>query len=320
MRDCEAKKPRVGVSACLLGEPVRYDGEHRRDAYICDILGTAFEWIPVCPEMAIGMGVPRPPIHLAANGGSLQAIAIDNPRLNVTAALKAHGRRMALELGEIDGYIFKSRSPSCGTARVKIFDAGRPTDTYGVGIYAREIMARRPLLPMVEEGQLANPALRDNFIERVFAHRRWREFLLAGFSVAKLTEFHAVHKLSLMVHGAVPCRELGRLVANAATWRPRQLRAQYGTGFMAALQSPATPKRHANVLQHLMGYLKKQLDHGDKIELLELIDAYRLGTLPLVAPHVLLRHHFRRFPHPYVDQQIYLFPDPLEFRLRYNSM
>lgn len=310
------EKPRIGVSACLLGERVRYDGEHKRDAFVVDVLGSAFEWAAVCPEVAVGMGVPRPPIQLIGDPVSPRARGVEDPHLDVTAPLAAYGRRMALELDDIDGYIFKARSPSCGPSRVKVI-AGGKTRARAAGLYAREIMARRPLLPVVEEGQLSDPAVRDNFIERVFAHRRWRRLLATGFAPVKLVEFHARHKLCLMAHGRVHYRALGRLAAEGGK-TPRRVCEQYGAGFMAALQHPATRKRHANVLQHLMGYLKKRLDAGDKAELLEVIDAYRLGQVALMAPQTLLRHHFRRFPHPYVARQLYLYPEPEEGRLRYG--
>ena len=308
-------KIRIGISACLMGEKVRYDGNHKLDTYIADTLGTVFDFVPVCPEVAIGMGVPRPPIRLVGDAARPRAVGIEDPGLDVTAALTAYGRRMALELDDIDGYIFKARSPSCGTARVKVFAEGRARGQ-GAGLYAREIMVRQTLLPVTEEEQLGDAAARDNFLERVFAHRRWRLLLASGFTPDKLVAFHSRHKLSLMAHGAAYYRALGRLVAQAGKQRSRQLCEQYGTEFMAALKHPATRKRHANVLQHLMGYLKKFLDHGDKAELLEMIDAYRLGQLPLIAPQTLLRHYFRRFPHPYVERQLYLYPEPDEMRLR----
>jgi len=310
------QKPRIGVSACLLGERVRYDGEHKRDAFICDTLNAVFELVPVCPEVAVGMGVPRPPVRLTGDPARPRAVGVDDSDLDVTAVLTAYGRRMALELDDIDGYIFKARSPSCGTTRVKVIAEGRARGQ-GTGLYAREIMARQPLLPVTEE-ESGDAMARDNFIERVFAHRRWRQLLVSGFTPDKLVAFHSRHKLSLMAHGPVHYRALGRLVAEGGK-RPRQTCEQYGTAFMAALKHPATRKRHANVLQHLMGYLKKQIDYGDKTELLETIDAYRLGNLPLIAPQTLLRHHFRRFPHPYVAQQFYLYPEPGEMQLRYNA-
>jgi uncharacterized protein YbgA (DUF1722 family)/uncharacterized protein YbbK (DUF523 family) len=310
---------RIGVSSCLLGERVRYDGADKRDAYIADTLGAVFELVPVCPEVAIGMGVPRPPIRLVGDPQPPRALGVDDPGLDVTAPLTAFGRRMAVELDDIGAYIFKSRSPSCGPARVKVYGAGKAPRAQGVGLYAREIMSRQPLLPVEEEGRLGEPLRLDNFIERIFAYRRWQQLLASGFTAAGLMEFHARHKLILMAHGAVYYRALGRLAAEGKGLRPARLCEDYGIGFMAALRHPATRKRHANVLQHLMGYLKKHIDHDDKAELLEMIDAYRLGVLSLIAPQTLLRHHFRRFPNAYVEKQLYLYPDSLELQLRSNT-
>ena len=312
-------KIRIGVSSCLVGERVRYDGGDKRDPFIADTLGAVFELVPVCPEVAIGMGVPRPPIRLVGDPQRPRALGVDDADLDVTAPLTAFGRRMAVELDDIGGYIFKSRSPSCGPARVKVYASGKAARAQGVGLYAREIMNRQPLLPVEEEARLVEPLWRDNFIERVFAYRRWQDLLASGFTAAGLMEVHARHKLILMAHGAAYYRTLGRLAAEGKGLRPARLCEEYGIGFMAALGHPATRKRHANVLQHLMGYLKKQLDPDGKAELLELIDAYRLGVLPLIAPQTLLRHHFRRFPHPYVEKQFYLYPDSLELQLRSNN-
>ena len=313
------EKIRIGVSSCLVGERVRYDGADKRDTFIAETLGAAFELVPVCPEVAIGMGVPRPPIRLVGNPERPRALGIDDPNLDVTAPLTAFGRRMAVELDDIDAYIFKTRSPSCGPARVKVYGGGKTPRLRGTGLYAREIMTRQPLLPVADEEQLGGAEARDNFIERIFAYRRWQRLLSSGFTPAGLVEFHTRHKLSLMAHGAVHYRMLGQVVARAAARRPRQLAEEYGAKFMAALRYPATRKRHANALQHLMGYLKKHIDHEDKAELLELIDAYRRGEVPWIAPQTLLRHHFRRFPHPYVEKQFYLYPDPLEQQLRFNT-
>jgi uncharacterized protein YbgA (DUF1722 family)/uncharacterized protein YbbK (DUF523 family) len=313
------EKIRIGVSSCLIGERVRYDGDHKRDAFIADTLSAAFELVPVCPEVAIGMGVPRPPIRLVGNPELPHALGVDDPTLDVTVPLTAFGRRMAVELDDIGAYIFKTRSPSCGPARVKVYGDGKTQRLRGTGLYAREIMARQPLLPVADEEQLSDAGGRDNFIERIFAYRRWQQLLSSGFTQAGLVEFHARHKLSLMAHGAVHYRELGQIVARSAARRPRQLTEEYGAKFMAALRHPCTRKRHANVLQHIMGYLKKFIDHDDKAELLELIDAYRRGELPLISPQTLLRHHFRRFPHPYVQKQYYLYPEPLEQRLRFAT-
>lgn len=310
-----APKIRLGISACLVGERVRYDGNHKHDAYITGTLGLAFELVAVCPEVAIGMGVPRPPIRLVGDVAQPRAVGVADPTLDVSAALTSYGRRIAAELDDISGYIFKAKSPSCGLQRVKVYGGGAPA-AQGVGLYAREIVTRRPLLPVEEEGRLGDPVLRENFIARVFAYRRWQELLASGFSVGKLVEFHAAHKLLLMSHGTVYYRALGRLVADACAHRPAALAERYGAEFMAALKHPATRKRHTNVLQHLMGYLKRRLDAADKAELAALIDDYRRGLVPLIVPITLLKHHFRRLPDPYVERQLYLNPHPAELMLR----
>lgn len=306
---------RIGISSCLLGERVRYDGNHKQDSFIRETLGRVFDFIAVCPEVAIGMGVPRPPIRLTGDPQSPRVVGVQDPALDVTAALTAYGRRMALELDGISGYIFKGKSPSCGLRRVKVYGGGAPS-MRGTGVYAREIVQRRPLLPAEEEGRLGDPVLRENFIARVFAYRRWQSLLASGFSVGKLVEFHTAHKLSLMSHGTEYYRALGRLVADAKSHRPAVLCERYGAAFMAALQRSATHKRHTDVLMHVMGYLKTRLDKGDKAELLEVIESYRLGHVPLIVPITLLRHYFRRFPDEYIAKQVYLNPHPAELMLR----
>ncbi|MEK7323426.1 MAG: DUF523 and DUF1722 domain-containing protein [Pseudomonadota bacterium] len=312
---CPSDRIRIGISSCLLGQQVRYDGNHKHDAFITDTLGAVFDFIAVCPEVAIGMGVPRPPIRLTGDVQAPRAVGVQDPALDVTAALTAYGRRMALELDGISGYIFKGKSPSCGLRRVKVYGGGAPS-MQGIGLYAREIVQRRPLLPAEEEGRLGDPVLRENFIARVFAYRRWHALLADGFSVGKLVAFHTAHKLSLMAHGTEYYRALGRLVAEAKSQRPAALCEHYGGEFMAALRRPASRKRHTDVLMHVMGYLKTRLDRGDKAELLELIEAYRVGHVPLIVPITLLKHYFRRFPDEYIAKQVYLNPHPAELMLR----
>lgn len=306
---------RIGISACLLGEKVRFDANHKLDTYIRDTLGQYFEFVPVCPEVAIGLGVPRPTLRLVGDPAQPRAVGVLDPGRDVTAALEDYGRRMARELPPLAGYLLKSKSPSCGMERVKVYqDKGIPK--MGRGLYARELMAARPLLPVEEEGRLGDPVLRENFIERVFCYHRWQQLETEGITPARLLEFHSRHKLILMSHGAEYYRALGRLAAQAGSAPLAALAQEYIHGFMTTLAHPATPKRHANVLQHLMGYLKKQIDSADKAELLEIIDAYRRGEVPLIVPVTLLNHHFRRHPNEYVAQQIYLAPHPRELMLR----
>jgi uncharacterized protein YbgA (DUF1722 family)/uncharacterized protein YbbK (DUF523 family) len=309
---------RLGVSSCLLGERVRYDGDHKLDRFVTGTLGKHFEFVPVCPEVAIGLGVPRPPLRLVGDPAAPRAVGTADPTLDITAKLAAYGRRQARRLDGISGYILKSRSPSCGMERVQVYGHGghaRP----GRGVYAAVLMERQPLLPVEEEGRLGDPALRDNFLERVFACRRWQEFVAAGVTARGLVDFHGTHKLALLAHGDRPYRELDRLVARAGRRDARRVSADYIRLFMAALKHRATRTRHAHVLRQALGHLKQQLDTADKTELLDLIDAYRRGTLPLAAPVTLLRHHCRRDPNAWIGTQVYLYPDPREFILRYGT-
>ena len=300
----------------MTGEKVRYDGNDKRDHYITQTLGHFFELVPVCPEIAIGLGVPRPPIRLAGNAKSWRAVGVADPGLDVTNELAAYGERMAHKLEGISGYLFKSKSPSCGMERVKVYAPGRAPLKKGTGVYAAAFMAAQTLLPAEEEGRLGDMMLRENFLERVFAYRRWQDMKASRLTAAKLVEFHTRHKLSLMAHSVEAYRVLGRLVARTERSNLCEVAEEYIHGFMRALKQPATRRRHANVLMHLMGYLKKNLDAADKRELLELLEAYRLERAPLAAPLTLLNHHFRRFPNPYVVGQIYLYPPPDERLLR----
>lgn len=307
---------RIGISSCLLGQKVRYDGGDKHDSFINGTLARFFKFMPICPEVAIGLGVPREPIRLLGDPAHPRAVGVRNEELDITEPLTDFSRKMAHELaGAISGYILKSKSPSCGMERVKLYCNGVPSKQ-GVGLYARELMREQPLLPVEEEGRLGDPVLRENFIERVFAYRRWQELAASGLSAEKLVAFHTAHKLALMAHSPEHYRLLGRLVAEAGSRPLDVLAEEYIRGFMETLKQRATRKRHANVLMHLMGYLKKQLDSADKAELLGLIEAYRLGQVPLIVPITLLKHHFRRFPDPYIATQVYLNPHPPELMLR----
>ncbi|MGD8378919.1 MAG: DUF523 and DUF1722 domain-containing protein [Gammaproteobacteria bacterium] len=310
---------RLGVSACLLGEQVRFDSGHKRNAFITDQLTQFFEMVPVCPEVAIGLGVPREPIRLEGPAETPRAVGVKHPALDVTDRLAAHGRQMAERLGGISGYLFKSKSPSCGMERVKLYGTGGAPSKQGRGIYAAEIMRARPLMPVEEEGRLNDPVLRENFISRVYAWHRWQCLLEEGLTPAALVDFHAAHKLILMSHDKQALGELGRLVADAGR-RPLEVLADdYIAGFMRAMARPPTRKRHTDTLQHAMGYLKKALDGGDKAEILDVIDHYRRGLVPLIVPVTLLRHHFRRHPEPYIDRQLYLRWPPAQLGL-WNSI
>lgn len=317
-REINSIKVRLGISSCLLGQRVRYDGNHKRDDYITDTLARYFEFVPVCPEVGIGLGVPRPPIRLVGSVARPRAVGVDDSTLDVTDALAAYGRRQARMLDDISGYIFKSKSPSCGLARVKVYGRGAAAPRLGAGVYAAAFRAAQALLPVEEEGRLNDAALRDNFLERVFAYRRWRQLQASGVSAARLIAFHTAHKLALMAHGPSRYAALGRVVAGADRRGARAVAARYIDGFMCVLSYPATRRMHANVLQHAAGYLKRDLDAGDRHELRDAIESYRTGALPLLVPVTLLRHHFRRYPNPWIEDQVYLYPHSAEFTLRYG--
>ncbi|ABA56920.1 YbgA family protein [Nitrosococcus oceani] len=312
----EIPRLRLAISSCLLGERVRFDGGHKRDTYITEALNAYFDFVPVCPEVAIGMGTPREPIRIVKTSQGLRARGVRHSELDVTDPLRQFGEVMAEELGDIDGYILKKDSPSCGMERVRVHGTGGAPSRTGTGLYAQVFMARRPWLPVEEEGRLNDPVLRENFFERVFVHYRWRQIGAAGITPAALVEFHSRHKFMVMAHSQAAYRRLGRLVAKAGSESLETLAPTYEAELMSALRRRATRKGHTNVLMHLLGFLRAQLDKADRAELLESMESYRLGLVPLIVPMTLLKHHFRRHPNPYVNQQYYLNPHPPELMLR----
>lgn len=307
---------RIGISSCLLGQQVRYDGQHKHNGYITESLGQFFEFVPYCPEVAIGMGVPRPPIRLVRHGADIRACGIDNPNVDVTDRLAAYAVRVAPKLKNVSGYILKKGSPSCGMERVKVTTSiGKPQNN-GTGIYAQQLMQALPDLPFEEEGRLMDPVLRENFVERVFACHRWQQVVAPRPSAKALGQFHTRHKFIVLAHDEKIYRAMGPLVAKAGAEPIGELAPHYFTLFMQALKKPATRRRHANVLQHLFGFFKKKVDAEDRREMQEIIDHYRHGLLPLVVPITLLRHYLRRFPDAYLSEQYYLAPHPDELMLR----
>jgi uncharacterized protein YbbK (DUF523 family)/uncharacterized protein YbgA (DUF1722 family) len=314
---------RVGVSACLLGRPVRYDGSHKRDRYVTDTLGRHFEFVPVCPEVECGLGVPREPMRLAGAPGTPRLVTIKTG-LDLTERLTAWARRRVEELAatELSGCIFKSKSPSCGLARVKVYgETGTPVPR-GVGLFARAFLDRFPRLPVEEEGRLADEGRRENFIERLFTLARWRQALAGDGStglVARIVAFQTRHKLLLMAHSPGLARQMGRLVAEAAAWPADGLRQSYETMLMRTMALPATPAKQANVLHHALGHLKKVLTGPEKTELLESIDDHRRGLIPLLVPMTLLWHHVRTHAVTALQEQVYFRPHPLELKLRNHA-
>lgn len=309
----------VGISSCLLGEEVRFDGGHKRDPYIIHTLGRFFHFVPFCPEMAMGLGTPRQSLRLIKLDGQVRVRGNKDHDLDVTDALHAMGRAQAERHPELCGYIFKSKSPSCGMERVPLYASwtnDRPPEKKGVGQFAEIFMATRPEIPCEEEGRLGDPVLRDNFMTRVFTLHRWRQMVREGLTTAALLNFHTRHKLLILAHHPQTYAALGRLLANLRQVDLKLLAADYLLTLMRGLKHIATRGKHANVLHHLLGYLREELDGGDRKELAQIIEDYRQGRVPLIVPITLLRHHFRRHPHPYVEGQIYLAPHPPELMLR----
>ena len=297
----------IGISSCLMGAAVRYDGGHKRNDYIVETLGRYFDLQPFCPEVAAGLGVPRPPVRLVQTETGVRALGVQDSALDVTERLQATAEAQRAWHARLCGYLLKQGSPSCGMAGVPRYDAnGEPADRDGVGLYAARLMAAFPLLPVEEEGSLMEPTRRESFVRRVHTLWRWRQATADGLSPRTLTEFHARHKLILMSHDQNAARELGRLAA--ADGAIAQRADSYIRGVMETLKTPATRGNHVNVLQHIQGYLKRDLDGDDKAELGEIIRRYHAGELPLIVPITLLRHHFRKAPDPFIANSWYLNP------------
>lgn len=323
----ELPRVRLGISACLLGQEVRYNGGHKRDAFLTDVLGRYVDWVDVCPEVEIGLGTPRPSMRLvrigrgAASETEEAQVRLVTPETGVdhTEAMRAWAARRAEELAglDLDGYVLKKDSPSCGMERVKLYpeEGGAPVKE-ARGLFAEALLRRLPHLPVEEEGRLNDPPLRENFIARVFAHARWRQAEAAGWTRAALMRFHEKHKLLLMARNQAGMRRLGRLLGDSA---PKDhlgaLAAAYREGLTEVLRRPPTRRGHTNVLQHMAGYVSDGLDPDDRRELRETIDRYRLGLLPLIVPMTLLRHHVRKQGVEYLQGQTYLEPHPHELML-----
>jgi uncharacterized protein YbgA (DUF1722 family)/uncharacterized protein YbbK (DUF523 family) len=307
---------RIGISSCLLGCKVRFDGGHKKDDFLVDTFGAWVKWVPVCPEVEVGMGTPRESIRLVREGDRVALVAPKSGR-DWTAAMHSYSERRTAELADADlcGYVLKKDSPSCGMERVKVYGDGMPVKS-GRGVFAAVLLDRFPDLPVEEEGRLCDPRLRDNFVERVFAYHRVKRLFAARWTVGDLVAFHTAHKLQLMAHSPQAYTELGRMVA-AAKGAPRaELARGYTSAFMQGLKVIATARRNSNVLLHVVGYFKKLLDAAARAELLAVIEDYHRGLVPLVVPITLIRHHVRTHGVAYLAGQTYLSPHPKELMLR----
>ncbi|UAY97515.1 YbgA family protein [Dickeya dadantii] len=311
----------VGISACLLGNPVRFDGGHKRLAFAVEQLAPYFHFEPVCPEMAIGLPVPRPALRLVkSDEGGLRLLASNGSGLDVTDQMAAFSAEKAAQLAHLCGYIVCAKSPSCGMERVKIYDAGQQNARKsGVGLFTQQVRETLPWLPVEEDGRLHDPALRENFIARVYALHEFNQLWKKGLSRGALMGFHSRYKLLLLAHSQPEYRELGPFVAAMDQWDSLEAFAeQYRLRLMRLLSHPASRRNHTNVLMHVQGYFRRQLTAGQRQELTQLIDRYRQGMQPLLAPLTLLRHYMTEYPDAWLAQQRYFDPYPEALRLRYG--
>lgn len=311
------EKIRLGISSCLLGNKVRYDGGHKLDRFLTDTLGRYVDYVPVCPEVECGLEVPRKSMRLEGDPASLRLIVTATGE-DLTERMVRWAKKRVAELAaeNLCGFIFKSNSPSSGMERVKVYNEKSMPIKNGVGMFAAIFMKHFPLLPVEDEGRLHDPGLRENFIERIFALKRWREALSVKNFKKSLIDFHTKHKLLILAHSTKHYQMMGKLVAAQKNFSAQDIQKQYQNLLLEALKIKATPAKQVNVLQHMMGYFKEQLSGDEKEELLDLIHAYRNGHIPLIVPVTLLSHYVRKFNEPYLSQQLYLHPHPAELQLR----
>ena len=308
---------RLGISRCLLGDEVRFDGGHKRDQFLIDVLGRYVEWVPVCPEVEAGLGTPREAMRLVGNPHRPRLMTITSKRDHTQAMESMLDERLdSLRTLDLSGFVFKRGSPSCGVERVRVYTAqGMPSHS-GVGIFAKAFRDEFPLVPIEEEGRLCDPVLRENFIERVFCYRRFQDLVKNGVTRQALIRFHTIHKYLLLSHSPQYYKTMGQLVAQAERYQPKDLTVKYGELLMKTLEMKATVRKHVNVLQHLLGYFKNRLTAQEKVELLGVIDDYHRGLTPLIVPLTLIKHYVHVFDVGYVREQVYLNPHPKELMLR----
>jgi uncharacterized protein YbgA (DUF1722 family)/uncharacterized protein YbbK (DUF523 family) len=317
-RDISLLPPvRIGISSCLLGERVRFDGNHKRDVFLVEVFGRHVTWVPVCPEVEMGLGVPRETMRLERCGQEIRLVT-PKTRADHTDRLRtfAAQRLTSLSQERLCGYILKKDSPSCGMERVRLYPSNGVPNRSGQGLFATALMQRFPHLPVEEEGRMQDPRLRENFVTRVFAYQRWGQMAAQKITRAGLLRFHAQHKFLLVAHSQVGTRRVGRILAHPEQFADEQAwAAAYLHGFTEVMRRTPTRRGHTNVLQHLAGYVSDHLDRDGREELTEMIDQYRRGFLPLIVPVTLIRHYVRKFQVPYVLDQVYLSPHPHEMML-----
>ncbi|HWR20457.1 MAG TPA: DUF523 and DUF1722 domain-containing protein [Verrucomicrobiae bacterium] len=308
---------RLGISRCLLGDEVRFDGGHKKDNFLTEVFGRYVEWVPVCPEVEAGLGTPREAMRLVGDPQNPRLVTIKSGA-DHTRALETLTTNRIAQLMELDlsGYVFKKGSPSCGIERVRLYNEHGMPSRNGVGLFARAFIEEFPLIPVEEEGRLCEPTLRENFIERVFCYRRWQDLVQSGVTRRALVQFHTIHKYLLLAHSPQQYEVLGRLVGQAERHRPKEFAHRYGELFMKALAVKATVRKHVNVLQHIIGHFKERLGAHEKSELLSVIGDYHQELTPLIVPLTLIKHYVQIFDVGYIRDQVYLNPHPKELMLR----
>lgn len=316
-----SEKIPVGISACLLGDNVRFDGGHKRCAFATDELSPFMRYVPACPEMAIGLPTPRPALRLTEMADGEVELCFSNGRgAPVTEEMQDYSVQRIASLHHLCGYIVCAKSPSCGMERVRVYQPDNNNNRKaGIGVFTRELMNQMPWLPVEEDGRLHDPVLRENFVERVYTLHEFNEMWRSGLSRGKLIAFHSRYKLLLLAHSQPEYREMGRFVAAIESWPSLEEYAfEYRQRLMDLLKHQATRGNHTNVLSHVQGYFRPQLTSKQRQELASLIDHYRQGLQPLLAPITLLKHYMAEFPDPYLAQQRYFEPYPEALRLRYG--
>ncbi|WP_404343923.1 YbgA family protein [Pseudoalteromonas mariniglutinosa] len=310
---------KIGISACLAGDKVRFDSGHKKSNFCMDELGKHVEYKRFCPEVAVGLPIPRPTIRQVRVGDTIKVCRPDGSG-DVGPQLTEYGKKVATEqTAELSGFIFCAKSPSCGMERIKIYnEAGTGNTSEGIGFFAEQIMAHNPLLPCEENGRLNDMHLRENFVMRVYTYKHWQTLCEQPLTVHRLTQFHSQYKYLLMAHNYEAYRSLGNLLGTYVGEQIDTLAQQYITGLMNALKKPASRKNNSNTLMHLQGYFKKQLSKIEKQEFRDAIDEYREGLLPLYVPLTLVKHHLKVHPNEYLEKQVFLDPYPHELKLRYG--
>ena len=308
---------KIGISSCLLGNNVRYDGGNRLDGFLKDTLGMFVEYVPVCPEAECGLGIPRAPMRLEGNIGDPGLIVIETGK-NITKKMKQWATMRVREIKKEDlcGFILKSRSPSCGIELVKVFEEKGIPALKGTGLFAKQFINTFPLIPVEDEGRLHDPELRKNFLDRIFTLRRWRDTTKGKRTPGKLVKFHSENKLLFFAHSEKHYRLMGKIAAGAGKNKIEEVYRAYEEAMFEALKLRTTPDKHTNVLMHMMGYFKKVLSADEKKELLEKINEYKNGFIPLIVPVTLINHYVRKFDEQYLKNQTYLNPHPIELKLR----